>query len=121
MIRVIIERWLAEGGDATIEKIMRDLRREALGWTFSLILAVVGLSFGALAIGTGYGSYDTIWGGRFRGFRGVFSHPQTMGVMACLLAVYVTALLLFVQFFRPVLAQKFVDCESFTAGIIIDE
>jgi len=30
MIRVIIERWLAEGGDATIEKIMRDLRREAI-------------------------------------------------------------------------------------------
>jgi heme-degrading monooxygenase HmoA len=27
---VIIERWLAEGGDATIEKIMRDLRREAI-------------------------------------------------------------------------------------------
>ena len=30
MIRVVIERWLAEGGDATIEKIMRDLRREAI-------------------------------------------------------------------------------------------
>ena len=30
MIRVIIERWLAEGGDATIEKIMRDLRRKAI-------------------------------------------------------------------------------------------
>ena len=30
MIRVVIERWLAEGGDETIEKIMRDLRREAI-------------------------------------------------------------------------------------------
>ena len=30
MIRVIIERWLAEGGDAAIEKMMRDLRREAI-------------------------------------------------------------------------------------------
>jgi len=30
MIRVIIERWLAEGGDETIKKIMRDLRREAI-------------------------------------------------------------------------------------------
>ena len=30
MIRVVIERWLAEGGDAAIEKIMRDLRREAI-------------------------------------------------------------------------------------------
>ncbi len=30
MIRVIIERWLAEGGDAAIEKTMRDLRREAI-------------------------------------------------------------------------------------------
>ena len=30
MIRVVIERWLAEGGDAAIEKIMRNLRREAI-------------------------------------------------------------------------------------------
>jgi hypothetical protein len=30
MIRVVIDRWLAEGGDEAIEKIMRDLRREAI-------------------------------------------------------------------------------------------
>ena len=30
MIRVVIERRLAEAGDETIEKIMRDLRREAI-------------------------------------------------------------------------------------------
>jgi heme-degrading monooxygenase HmoA len=30
MIRVVIERWLAEGGYEAIEKIMRDLRREAI-------------------------------------------------------------------------------------------
>lgn len=30
MIRVVIERWLAEGGDEAIERIMRDLRREAI-------------------------------------------------------------------------------------------
>jgi heme-degrading monooxygenase HmoA len=30
MIRVVIERWLAEGGEETIERIMRDLRREAI-------------------------------------------------------------------------------------------
>ena len=30
MIRVIIERWLADVGDTAIEKIMRDLRREAI-------------------------------------------------------------------------------------------
>jgi heme-degrading monooxygenase HmoA len=30
MIRVVIERWLVEAGDAAIEKIMRDLRREAI-------------------------------------------------------------------------------------------
>jgi heme-degrading monooxygenase HmoA len=30
MIRVVIERWLAQGGDETIEKIMRDMRREAI-------------------------------------------------------------------------------------------
>ncbi len=30
MIRVIIERWLAEGGDVAIEKMMRDLRQAAI-------------------------------------------------------------------------------------------
>ena len=30
MIRVLIERWLAEGSDEGIRKIMRDLRREAI-------------------------------------------------------------------------------------------
>jgi heme-degrading monooxygenase HmoA len=30
MIRVVIERWLAEGGEETIGRIMRDLRREAI-------------------------------------------------------------------------------------------
>jgi heme-degrading monooxygenase HmoA len=30
MIRVVIERWLAEGGEETLERIMRDLRREAI-------------------------------------------------------------------------------------------
>jgi heme-degrading monooxygenase HmoA len=30
MIRVVIERWLVEGGAETIERIMRDLRREAI-------------------------------------------------------------------------------------------
>jgi heme-degrading monooxygenase HmoA len=30
MIRVVIERWLAEAGSEAIEKIMRDLRREAI-------------------------------------------------------------------------------------------
>jgi heme-degrading monooxygenase HmoA len=30
MIRVVVERWLAEGGDETIQKTMRDLRREAI-------------------------------------------------------------------------------------------
>jgi heme-degrading monooxygenase HmoA len=30
MIRVVIERWLAEGGDETIERTMRDLRRKAI-------------------------------------------------------------------------------------------
>ena len=30
MIRVVIERWLTKGGEAAIEKIMRELRREAI-------------------------------------------------------------------------------------------
>ncbi len=30
MIRVIIERWLAEGGETGLERTMRDLRREAI-------------------------------------------------------------------------------------------
>ena len=30
MIRVVIERWLAEGGEEPIERIMRDLRRKAI-------------------------------------------------------------------------------------------
>jgi heme-degrading monooxygenase HmoA len=30
MIRVLIERWLAEGSDEAIRKTMRDLRREAI-------------------------------------------------------------------------------------------
>lgn len=81
-----------------VAQLRKNIAPEMLEWGYSLVVAVVLLSFMALAIGAGYGSYETIWGGRFSGYRGVFSHPQTLGVMACLFAVYLTSLLLFVDF-----------------------
>jgi len=79
-------------------QLRRNIAPEMLAWGFSLTIAIVLLSYAALAIGAGYGSYETIWGGKFSGYRGVFSHPQTLGVMASLLAVFLTSLLLFVTF-----------------------
>jgi hypothetical protein len=81
-----------------IVQLRRNIAPEMLAWAFALTLAVLILSYGALLVGAGYGSYETIWGGRFSGYRGVFSHPQTLGVMACLFAVFTTSLLLFVAF-----------------------
>jgi hypothetical protein len=81
-----------------IVQLRRNIAPEMLAWAFALTLAVLILSYGALLIGAGYGSYETIWGGRFSGYRGVFSHPQTLGVMACIFAVFTTSLLLFVAF-----------------------
>lgn len=82
----------------TIVQLKRSLSSEMLEWGFSLTFVVVLLSYTALAIGAGYGEFETIWGGRFSGFRGVFSHPQTMGVMACLFSVFLSTLLLFIDF-----------------------
>lgn len=87
-----------------IVQVRGNLAPELLEWAFALTLVVVALSCAALAIGVGDGAYDTVWGFRFSGYRGVFSHPQTLGAMACILAVFLTSLLLFVDFPRRHLA-----------------
>ncbi len=81
-----------------VAQLRRPIATEMVAWAFALILAVVVLSYGALAIGAGYGSVESLYGYRFSGYRGVFSHPQTLGVMAGIFATYLTALLLFVPY-----------------------
>lgn len=78
--------------------LVSDIEREVLAWTFSLSLVVAILSYGALVIGAGYGSFETIWGDRYSGFRGLLSHPQSLGIVACLMAVYLTAIQIFARF-----------------------
>lgn len=82
----------------SIVQIRRNISSDMLEWAFSLSLVVVVMSYGALAIGVGYGEFETIWGGRFTGYRGVFTHPQTMGVIACLFSVFLSTMLLFIDF-----------------------
>lgn len=77
-----------------------DIAPRITEWTLSLILVVTGLSVMLWLAGGASGVFETQWGQRVAGFRGALSHPQTMGVVASLFAVYLTALYIFTLLHR---------------------
>lgn len=77
-----------------------DIAPRITEWTLSLILLVAGLSVLMWLSGGASGVFQTQWGQLVSGFRGALSHPQTMGVVASLFAVYLTALYIFTLLHR---------------------
>lgn len=72
-----------------------DIGPQITEWAMSMVFVVAGLSVLLYLAGGASGIFETQWGQRVSGFRGALSHPQTMGVVASLFAVYLTALYIF--------------------------
>lgn len=72
-----------------------DIGPQITEWAMSMVFVVAGMSVLLYLAGGASGIFETQWGQRVSGFRGALSHPQTMGVVASLFAVYLTALYIF--------------------------